>query len=342
MEQDAKTPRGGVILYPPQGPSGGDTKYRLNCKNLFLTFPQCERSKLDLGNALEGHFKDNLLGYMIAQETHEDGQHHLHAYVTLKEKINYKDPRWGDQLLGQHGNYQSCRSIKKTIIYLKKEDPEPLIWGVVLEDQNWRDIMNAKDWTTAKGMLAEWKPRDILMNLDRIRSNWYQHNPDKRPGPYQRGSTPEVAVFFGKAGVGKTYNCEEYAIEAKLSMGILSMEQLKKGWFAGWGNEDICLLDDFRGDVMKPHEFLNFLDNKNKQAPIKGGYINFSPKYIFITSSDHPYNWWPHWVDKDDNNWNQLRRRITTIYHCKAWKDRDEIDRDSDNRFKVRETLFVN
>jgi len=38
----------------------------------------------------------------------------------------------------------------------------------------------------------------------------------------------------------------------------------------------IMLLDDFRGDVMRPHEWLNFVDNRAQQVPIKGTYHTIS------------------------------------------------------------------
>jgi len=114
---------------------------------------------------------------------------------------------------------------------------------------------------------------------------------EANPAPYVRKPSPICWVFFGTTGTGKTYRCESVAIQQKKSMCILSMQQLKAGWYSGYAGEEIVLLDDFRGDCMKPHELLNLLDNKTQIVPTKGTTTKFKPNWIFITSSDHPINW---------------------------------------------------
>lgn len=46
----------------------------LKAKNWFLTFPQCQTTKELALQRLQQKFKDNLLGCLIAQESHEDGE----------------------------------------------------------------------------------------------------------------------------------------------------------------------------------------------------------------------------------------------------------------------------
>lgn len=49
-------------------------------------------------------FGTNLVGYAIAQERHEDGSEHLHAYVQLNKRINWNNARCLD-FNGYHGDY---------------------------------------------------------------------------------------------------------------------------------------------------------------------------------------------------------------------------------------------
>jgi len=135
----------------------------------------------------------------------------------------------------------------------------------------------------------------------------------KKPKIYERENRPTNVVWFGTAGSGKTYAAEQEAIDAKKSMWIATADQIKSGWYDGYAGEEIVFIDDFRGEIMKPHEFLNLLDNKNKRRPIKGGFVDFSPKQIYITSPDHPVNWWPNWYDRTDNNWAQVKRRLDKV-----------------------------
>ena len=135
----------------------------------------------------------------------------------------------------------------------------------------------------------------------------------KRPAPYERKERPKNCIWFGKAGQGKTWDAEQTAIDAELSMFKVPMRQLKQGWYDGYQGEEVILFDDFRGAAMEPHEFLNLLDGLDR-LPVKGNYTTNYAKHLFFTSSDHPINWWPKWYAKDPNNWAQVRRRLDKVY----------------------------
>lgn len=135
----------------------------------------------------------------------------------------------------------------------------------------------------------------------------------KKPKAYHRKERPKNCIWFGKAGSGKTWDAEQTAIDAELSMFKIPMRQLKQGWYDGYAGEEIILFDDFRGSSMEPHEFLNLLDGLDR-LPVKRDYVSNHANHLFFTSSDHPINWWPKWYSKDPNNWAQVRRRLDKIY----------------------------
>lgn len=93
--------------------------YQINTSQLFLTYPQCNVSKEE---ALEFFIsKFNVKHYIVAQETHKNGDLHLHAYLELNEAYRTRDPNFAD-LGTHHGNYQGCRSSKNVMKYCTKED----------------------------------------------------------------------------------------------------------------------------------------------------------------------------------------------------------------------------
>lgn len=134
----------------------------------------------------------------------------------------------------------------------------------------------------------------------------------KKPKAYKRTVAPDNCVWFGKAGQGKTWDAEQYAIDREMSMFKIPMKQLKAGWYNGYEGEEILLFDDFRGTAMEPHEFLNLLDGIPR-LPIKGDFVENKATHLFFTSATHPINWWPNWYAKDDNNWAQVERRLKKI-----------------------------
>lgn len=84
-------------------------QFRLQTKNIFLTFPQCDYQLHDFNDKVKDFFGDNLEKYVVCQESHLDGQPHLHAAIALKQKIRTSDVRHFDSLVDppKHPNIDS-------------------------------------------------------------------------------------------------------------------------------------------------------------------------------------------------------------------------------------------
>lgn len=132
------------------------------------------------------------------------------------------------------------------------------------------------------------------------------------------GSVREVAVYFlwGAAGCGKTRLAYETSGQ---SLWISSCPKLQ--WFDGYAGEDHALLDDFRGECSESW-ILRCLDIYPLRVPIKGSYVNWKPKTIWITSNVDPrdmYGGSPQWL-----------RRLTKVYHFSGplnFSDEDAVER---------------
>lgn len=99
-------------------------------KQLFITFPKSIVDKCE--------FRDGLLRfepdyYKVCEEKHKDGTPHLHAVVRFKNKyskayvLKYFKELYPDDY--KRIDVQAVRSIKKSLEYLSKEDPNPLESG---------------------------------------------------------------------------------------------------------------------------------------------------------------------------------------------------------------------
>jgi len=76
-------------------------KYRANRKKFFLTYSQCDKTPEELFVHLSTIAA--IHKYLIAQELHQDGGKHLHAYIDFVEKQDFKNCRWAD-FDGYHPN----------------------------------------------------------------------------------------------------------------------------------------------------------------------------------------------------------------------------------------------
>lgn len=57
---------------------------------------------------------------LVAQESHEDGNKHLHALVCFKKEKNFKATNCFD-IDNHHPNIQSCRSLEASYLYVMKD-----------------------------------------------------------------------------------------------------------------------------------------------------------------------------------------------------------------------------
>lgn len=113
-------------------PKTQGSKFRLYGKNYILTFPQCDTKKELAVERLEQKWKDDLVGYIVCEEAHADGTPHLHVFLQFSTRINVRDPHFFDFIGGKHGNYQVCRSVRKSIEYVTKAG-NYLVKGVDVE-----------------------------------------------------------------------------------------------------------------------------------------------------------------------------------------------------------------
>lgn len=96
----------------------------------FLTWPRCLLTPDELLPSILVHLPP-VKWCIIAQEHHEDGGLHVHAAVFFERRFQPKVFDKFDDCAGQHGNYQTMKSMKGSIAYLHKEDPCPLVYGKI-------------------------------------------------------------------------------------------------------------------------------------------------------------------------------------------------------------------
>lgn len=138
--------------------------YRLQAKNIFITYPQCD---LEKEFVLE-HFQ-NLFNYefqyAIGRESHKDGGHHLHVLLSLSQKYSTRDPRWAD-IADFHPNIQSVRSIKNVYNYVTKDGD--YISTIVSNTTGWVAALRANTREDFLNIVKETSARDYVLQYDRI------------------------------------------------------------------------------------------------------------------------------------------------------------------------------
>jgi hypothetical protein len=99
------------------------SKFRLNAKKLFLTFPQINNDYThdNIYENLQENEK-NLKSVIIAKETHKSGGFHFHIFLEYENKVDIRRHDHYDYIFHKHGQYSTVKSMKQTIKYITKEN----------------------------------------------------------------------------------------------------------------------------------------------------------------------------------------------------------------------------
>lgn len=122
-----------------------------------------------------------------------------------------------------------------------------------------------------------------------------------RPKP-----VPFVHVLWGPSGVGKSrYVRYMHPDERIFNWG-------GDRWFDGYDGQSVALFDDFDGSGLDFRMLLRVLDRYELRVPIKGGFVDWKPRRIYITSNRDPM----FWYSGEDSA--PLLRRLTIVDHVRA------------------------
>lgn len=118
--------------------------------------------------------------------------------------------------------------------------------------------------------------------------------------------------FWGPTGAGKTHRAFQMINDNKWNDDVwVNNNSLQ--WFDGYGGESVVLLDDIRGDDIKFNFLLRLLDVFPLKVPIKGGFAEWCPSTILITTPMHPKDWSVYYPFEAMD---QLIRRIGFVVEC--------------------------
>lgn len=167
-----------------------------HAKQYFLTYPRCEADKETLRDflVLECGGED----FIIARETHEDGAHHLHAYIRFGRAKRVRDAHYFDLRDGEHTyhpNIQTVRSPAACQKYVAKDGDYISNIPVGQVKLTYGEIVKgASSQAEFLATLEEQYPRDVVLNLERI-NTYARHKwpvvPEQEPIQFSRFIVPD-------------------------------------------------------------------------------------------------------------------------------------------------------
>ncbi len=122
----------------------------------------------------------------------------------------------------------------------------------------------------------------------------------------------KITVLWGPTGTGKSHAALARACSASNIGQVYYLPTPMRGgplWADGYHGQTDVILEDFSGSI-NYRMLLRMLDHYPLSVPIKGGFVPWIPTRIWITSNQHPKDWYPI-LDQDDSfEMGPLHRRL--------------------------------
>lgn len=264
-------------------------------------------------------------GYHIfCHERGDNGTPHYQGYLELTKKRRLRPVC---KMLGGHAHVEYRRGTQKQAIdYCKKvgeyadkahtQIAGPFEAGTPAQDNQGArtDLRVAIDTLKEEGLdaLIEKHPEEFVKynrGLNELFNEYMRIQAHKlRPA-----TAPEIILHYGDTGKGKTrFFWDNYPMEKRYSPP-LHKEKLK--WFSKYRGQEAVLFNEFTGagSHVPLDYFLELTDRYPLELDSKNGHVWFFPRYIHITTNEHPIRWYDY--TKRTAGYNAIKRRVTKVYY---------------------------
>ncbi|AGI42768.1 replication protein [Vigna yellow mosaic virus] len=183
--------------------------FRIQARNIFLTYPQCDINKDDALQMLQSLswsvVKPTYI--RVSREEHADGFPHLHCLIQLSGKPSIKDARFFDithprRSTRFHPNIQAAKDSNAVKNYITKEGDycesgQYKVSGATKsnKDDVYHNAINAGSVKEALDIIRVGDPKTFIVNYHNVRTNierLFQKAPEPWVPPFQLSSFTSV------------------------------------------------------------------------------------------------------------------------------------------------------
>ncbi len=326
--------------------------FRLNAKNLYLTYPQCDEDPSVVISQCLGYWGDDLEWVVCGQELHMDGNYHLHIAISLKKRVDYRSPDCLDWIVGKHGDYRVMKNKSKCLKYVTKE-------GVF--EEHGIDVMayleahkthkSVQSVEVAQGVMNKETlvslnvrfPGFFLMNLPKIQTyqSWFEVTQSLDSGSLTElplinplGLTVDemkLHIWIGKNLHGRPdrrFGTKQLYLLGSTGLGKTSLLMtlakhyrifwmpMEEDFYDTYQDElyDLIVLDDFK--AQKKIQFLNrFVQGSPEPLRIKGGQVMKRKNLpVIVTSNYRLEDCYHNTFDRNPGIIDTVKRRFEVVH----------------------------
>lgn len=265
-------------------------------KNWCFTLNNYTESDVALFEAI-GSERVGINYFIFGREVGENGTPHLQCFVSFaaRRSLGYLKNLFGNRVHGEvaRGSAQQNKE------YCSKEG-DSNEYGVAPKGRGTRSDLKAALACIKEGCSR----RELIENHPTAYARAHRMLSEALVlYSGTRNWMPVTRVYYGETGIGKTRRAfEETETPPYVHSGGM--------WFDGYDGQENVIFDDFGGSEFKLTYLLKLLDRYPMRVPIKGGFVNWVPKNIWITSNYGPKEWYS---GAKDEHQLALRRRLHQV-----------------------------
>lgn len=240
--------------------------------------------------------------YLVyGRETGDGGTPHLQGYIIFTKRISFNTVK---NTIGERAHIEKkCGTTEQAADYCKK-DGDFEEFGSRATKQGRRTDLDELYYAIKNGEAKQEIGDTFAGTYIRYKRSIDQLIAETKDSPRDRERGPNVIVHWGTTGTGKTRAVwDTHDEESIYAHG-------GDRWFDGYDGHQVALFDDFNGSEFKLSYFLKLLDRYPMRVPIKGGFVQWKPEFIYITSNKSPEEWY---ANAHPEHQRALQRRFTEV-----------------------------
>lgn len=263
------------------------------------TVADCDRIE-----ALGTNLSDGCVYLIVGLECGDSGTEHLQGFVSWDKR---RTMQWVKRRISTRVHLEVARGTPKQAADYCKKDGKWEDWGTLPAGQGSRTDLAQVVGLIQSGKSMREVARISASAVVRYGGGLQRLQQLHRP---ERESPPQIWVFWGKTGTGKTRRVWEFVDTQELWV------HPGDKWFDGYDGHKAVLFDDFDGSWFKLVYFLRLLDRYPMSVPVKGAYAWWCPTSIYITSNLEPKEWYKNATEEHQAALRRRLREFGTIQKC--------------------------
>lgn len=210
---------------------------------------------------------------VVDKEVGEEGTPHLHIYLKLAKKRRLTHLK----KLVPRAHWEKVKSREDCIRYCSKGE---VVVSRLLADPKKSRLSDALVSLKRGGLseVARENPEQYVLHARGFQALLCQQL-SSEPKP-----VPVVSWYWGDTGTGKTRAAYEMMSEDNIYIQNGPNSRNGAMWWDGYMGQKVVVLDDYRPWWCPFSFLLRLLDRYPIQVQVKGGFVNFIPEQIIVTT----------------------------------------------------------